>query len=131
MRLQSSIAIFLILSLLKNVHSKSLIIEVPHDDEEALAFRLIHVNDIHAHFDPINEITGRCNAEQAENEKCYGGVARLKTAVDQIRNMEPKMESLFLNAGDYYQVHYLCKKKKSKYSSKNKTTTSFSNLHFI
>ena len=113
MRLQSSIAIFLILSLLKNVHSKSLIIEVPHDDEEALAFRLIHVNDIHAHFDPINEITGRCNAEQAENEKCYGGVARLKTAVDQIRNMEPKMESLFLNAGDYYQVHlhYFCKKR--------------------
>ena len=108
MRLQSSIAIFFIL--LKNVHSKSLTIEVPHDDVEALSFRLIHVNDIHAHFDPINEITGRCNAEQAENGNCFGGVARLKTAVDQIRNMEPKMESLFLNAGDYYQVYYLCKK---------------------
>ena len=113
MRLQSSIAIFFILSLLKNVHLKSLTIEVPHDDEEALAFRLIHVNDIHAHFDPINEITGRCNAEQAENGKCFGGVARLKTAVDEIKNMEPKMESLFLNAGDYYQVHlhYFCKKR--------------------
>ena len=103
MRLQSSIAIFFIL--LKIVHSKSLTIEVPHDDVEALSLRLIHVNDIHAHFDPINEITGRCNAEQAANENCFGGVARLKTAVDQIRNMEPKMESLFLNAGDYYQVH--------------------------
>ena len=109
-----NIAIFFILSLLKNVHSKSLTIEVPHDDVEDLSFRLIHVNDIHAHFDPINEITGRCNAEQAENRNCFGGVARLKTAVDQIRNMEPKMESLFLNAGDYYQVHYFCKKKKKK-----------------
>ena len=77
-----------------------------HKTKEALAFRLVHINDIHAHFDPINENLGRCHQEQAQNKQCYGGVARLKTAVDQIRNMKPKMDSIFINAGDYYQVSY-------------------------
>ena len=72
--------------------------------EESLAFRLIHINDIHAHFDQVNEHTGRCKAEDAASNSCFGGIARVKTAVDGIRNLKPDMESIFLNAGDYYQV---------------------------
>ena len=98
MKLQT--LIFIIIFYISYVELKFL----DKDPNEALAFRLIHINDIHAHFDQVSEITGRCKAEQAANGDCYGGVARLKTAVDGIRNLEPKMESIFLNAGDYYQV---------------------------
>ena len=77
---------------------------ISKDPREALAFRVIHINDIHAHYDQINEILGRCNVEQAEAKQCYGGVARVKTAVDEIRHLQPEMDSIFLNAGDYYQV---------------------------
>ena len=92
--------LFICVILFKYVNLKSL-----NDNfKEALAFRLVHINDIHAHFDQINEILGRCNIQQAESNQCYGGVARLKTAVDQIRNLKPEMDSIFLNAGDYYQV---------------------------
>ena len=71
-------------------------------NKEAVAFRLIHINDIHAHFDQVSENVGRCKADQ--DNACFGGVARLKTAVDHIRNLKPEMDSIFLNAGDYYQV---------------------------
>ncbi len=35
-----------------------------------------HVNDIHAHFDQVNEDVGRCHEEQAEAGECYGGMSR-------------------------------------------------------
>ena len=76
-----NIAIFFILSLLKNVHSKSLTIEVPHDDVEALSFRLIHVNDIHAHFEEVSAELGRCQ----KDKPCYGGAARMATKVIELR----------------------------------------------
>ena len=95
--------LFICVLLFKYVFLKSL-----NDDfKESLAFRLAHINDIHAHFDQINEILGRCNIQQANSNQCYGGVARLKTAVDQVRNLKPEMDSIFLNAGDYYQVSFI------------------------
>ena len=95
--------LFICVLLFKYVFLKSL-----NDDfKESLAFRLVHINDIHAHFDQINEILGRCNIQQANSNQCYGGVARLKTAVDQVRNLKPEMDSIFLNAGDYYQVSFI------------------------
>ena len=77
---------------------------IKSENKTHLSFRLIHVNDIHAHFDQVSVNVGRCNAENAKNNACYGGIARMKTAVNQIRNLEPRMESIFLNAGDFYQV---------------------------
>ena len=87
----------------QSVELRSIKIKVD-SKEESLAFRLIHINDIHAHFDQVNEHTGRCKAEDAASNSCFGGIARVKTAVDGIRNLKPDMESIFLNAGDYYQV---------------------------
>lgn len=73
-------------------------------EEASLSFKLIHINDIHAHFEEVNENVGRCHREQAEANQCFGGAPRIKTAVDQIRNEKPDLPSVFLNAGDYYQV---------------------------
>ena len=35
-----------------------------------------HLNDIHAHFEEVNEEVGRCHEEQAEAGECYGGMSR-------------------------------------------------------
>ena len=58
---------------------------------------VVHINDIHAHFEEINANTSRCRAEN----DCFGGVARLNYKKNEIMNNAPN--SIFLNAGDFYQ----------------------------
>ena len=98
-------AIVICIIFFQSVELRSVTIEVDPNEVESLAFRLIHINDIHAHYDQVSENTGRCKAEEAASYSCFGGIARVKTAVDGIRNLKPDMESIFLNAGDYYQVY--------------------------
>ena len=69
---------------------------------ESLDLTILHVNDIHSHFDEINSYTGRCHEEQADKGECFGGAGRMATKVKEIRNQDPT-KTLFLNAGDYYQ----------------------------
>ena len=64
-------------------------------DGNDFTLTVVHVNDIHAHFEQVNEQvrmkstiysnncyfyltfqTGRCHTEQAEAEQCFGGAAR-------------------------------------------------------
>ena len=60
---------------------------------------VIHVNDIHAHFDPVNAGLSRCHQNQ---EPCFGGAARLYTKVKELRQINPN-STILLNGGDYYQ----------------------------
>ena len=64
------------------------------------AFRLtvLHTNDLHSRFDQVSKTGGECNSRS----KCYGGVARIKHLADQIRAQNPN--TVFLNAGDFFQV---------------------------
>ena len=71
-------------------------------DIESLDLTILHVNDIHSHFDEINSYTGRCHEDQARNGQCFGGAGRMVTKVKEIRNKNPS-KTLLLNAGDYYQ----------------------------
>lgn len=70
---------------------------------EATSFNLtiFHLNDFHARYEETNVFSGRCSEEDKANNKCYGGFARLKTAVDQERAKTPNV--LYLSAGDYFQ----------------------------
>ena len=71
---------------------------------ETLDLTVIHVNDIHSHFEEINEYTGRCQEDMAQNGECFGGVSRTYTLLNQLRDGIQDQDSvLFLNAGDYYQ----------------------------
>ena len=77
---------------------------IPHQrasalDEVGLELTVIHVNDIHAHFEEVSINTTRCRAE--DNGDCYGGVARLAGLKNSIITEDP--EAIFLNAGDFYQ----------------------------
>ena len=68
----------------------------PLSDDDPFQLTIIHINDIHAHFEVININTTRCR-----DDDCYGGVARVQEKKNQILNQDP--EALFLNAGDFYQ----------------------------
>ncbi|KAJ9073554.1 hypothetical protein DSO57_1015130 [Entomophthora muscae] len=72
--------------------------------------RILHTNDIHSHYDESNVDGMDCTKEQVETKACYGGLARLKSAIDASRLKEP--DSLLLDAGDQFQGtqfygHYL------------------------
>lgn len=42
---------------------------------------LIHNNDIHSHFAPINEWSSPCDQNSLKAGKCFGGVARIVAKV--------------------------------------------------
>ena len=58
---------------------------------------ILHTNDVHSHYDEMNKYGGQCS----QPGECYGGMARLKTKLDEIRSMYA--DTLFLDGGDQYQ----------------------------
>ncbi|KAG9252994.1 Metallo-dependent phosphatase-like protein [Emericellopsis atlantica] len=57
-----------------------------------------HVNDVHAHLDEFSSSGTDCTEPE---EGCYGGYARIKTKVTELKEEHP--ENLWLNAGDEFQ----------------------------
>ncbi|WP_435164251.1 bifunctional metallophosphatase/5'-nucleotidase [Falsirhodobacter sp. 1013] len=62
---------------------------------------ILHTNDVHDRFEPITATGSTCGAEDDAAGKCFGGVARLVTAVDQAKARATN--PLLLDAGDWYQ----------------------------
>ncbi|KAF2345836.1 Calcineurin-like phosphoesterase domain ApaH type, partial [Trinorchestia longiramus] len=69
--------------------------------EADLTLSILHLNDVHARFEQTNVYSGRCTPGDELNNRCYGGFARIHTAVKNLRAELPN--SLFLAAGDYFQ----------------------------
>jgi len=66
---------------------------------------ILHINDVHARFEPINKYNSACSEEDNAAGECFGGMARLKTGIDQRRDAlagEGK-NVLTLDAGDQFQ----------------------------
>ena len=49
------------------------------------SLNVIHINDLHSRIEPINRFDSTCNAEDNAEGKCFGGYARVKTMIDQLR----------------------------------------------
>lgn len=64
---------------------------------------ILHINDFHARFDPITGSDSNCNAEDDAAGECFGGIARLKTIIDDTRARYKDGNSLLLSAGDNFQ----------------------------
>jgi 5'-nucleotidase len=66
---------------------------------------ILHINDLHSRIQPINQYDSTCPAEDDAAGECFGGVARIATAVDMMRGeLEADGENvLVLDAGDQYQ----------------------------
>jgi 5'-nucleotidase / UDP-sugar diphosphatase len=64
---------------------------------------ILHINDFHSRFDPITETDSNCDAETDAAGECFGGIARLKTIIDDTRAKYAEGNSLLLSAGDNFQ----------------------------
>ena len=62
---------------------------------------VLHFNDFHSRIEPVNKYDSICSAEDDADGKCFGGIARMKTAIDQRRKALENV--LVLSAGDNFQ----------------------------
>lgn len=82
---------------------------VPYQSEKtagksALDLIILHNNDMHARFEQTDVFSAQCTPEEAVENKCYGGFARVSYLLKEYRR---KAETggptvLYLNAGDTY-----------------------------
>ncbi|ODN02906.1 Snake venom 5'-nucleotidase [Orchesella cincta] len=68
---------------------------------EDLTITLLHTNDVHSRFTQTNKHSGSCSAAEEQDNKCYGGFARLHHKVKEIRLTHKNV--VYLSGGDYYQ----------------------------
>jgi len=65
---------------------------------------LLHVNDIHARMEETNKHSSPCTTKDRDAGKCYGGLARIVTAVKRVKNEDQGSNgALWINAGDFFQ----------------------------
>ena len=62
---------------------------------------ILHTNDFHARFEPISRFDSGCSAEDNAEGKCFGGTARLVTAIADARSRSNN--SILVDGGDQFQ----------------------------
>ncbi|MDE0097068.1 MAG: metallophosphoesterase, partial [Gammaproteobacteria bacterium] len=62
---------------------------------------ILHTNDLHSRVEPINKYDSNCSAKDDAAGKCFGGYARLATAIRTARADAPN--ALLVDAGDQFQ----------------------------
>lgn len=68
-------------------------------NSEPFTLTILHINDLHSHFDPTDPYGGRCRPGM--EDRCVGGAARHLHLTRELRKQHPA--SLLLNAGDNFQ----------------------------
>ncbi|QUJ75451.1 5'-nucleotidase C-terminal domain-containing protein [Sulfitobacter albidus] len=63
---------------------------------------ILHTNDFHDRFEPISKYDGPCSSEDNAAGECFGGIARMITAVAEARARGGENQ-LLLDAGDWFQ----------------------------
>lgn len=69
------------------------------------SLQILHINDFHSRFESITKTDSTCNAEGEQKGECFGGIARLKTAIDMKRDAAKASGGnlVLLSAGDEFQ----------------------------
>lgn len=62
---------------------------------------ILHTNDFHARFEPISKYDSGCSTEDNAEGKCFGGSARLVSAVNAARARSDN--SILVDGGDQFQ----------------------------
>ncbi|MBU0642146.1 MAG: 5'-nucleotidase/apyrase family protein, partial [Alphaproteobacteria bacterium] len=62
---------------------------------------ILHTNDFHARFEPISKYDAGCSSEDNTEGKCFGGSARLVTAVEEARKRSNN--AILVDGGDQFQ----------------------------
>ena len=64
---------------------------------------ILHINDFHSRFGPITGTDSNCDAETDAAGECFGGIARLATAIEAKRAELDGQNVVLLDAGDQFQ----------------------------
>jgi 5'-nucleotidase/UDP-sugar diphosphatase len=66
---------------------------------------ILHTNDVHSRIESINKYDSTCDAESEAEGKCFGGVARIKSMVDERRDAlsDEGKNFVVVDAGDQFQ----------------------------
>lgn len=66
---------------------------------------IVHINDLHSRIEPINRFNSTCSAEDDAAGECFGGMARVATKINELRDqLTADGEAvLVLDAGDQFQ----------------------------
>ena len=64
---------------------------------------ILHINDMHSRIESISKYDGTCGSDNEAEGKCFGGVGRLKTAIDMKRAELAGENVVLLDAGDQFQ----------------------------
>jgi 5'-nucleotidase len=66
---------------------------------------VIHTNDFHSRIEAVNAFDSTCSAEDAAEQKCFGGIARVVTKIRELRDRITAEGGnvLVLDAGDQFQ----------------------------
>ncbi|WP_172299168.1 bifunctional UDP-sugar hydrolase/5'-nucleotidase [Pseudoruegeria sp. HB172150] len=67
-----------------------------------LSVTILFTNDFHDRFEPISKYDSTCSAEDNAAGECFGGIARMVTAVSEARERAGN-NVLLLDAGDQFQ----------------------------
>lgn len=62
---------------------------------------ILHTNDFHARFEPISRFDSGCSSEDNAAGECFGGTARLVTAINEARARTNN--SILVDGGDQFQ----------------------------
>jgi len=62
---------------------------------------ILHTNDFHSRFEPISKYDSSCSEENNASGKCFGGSARLMSAIDAARSRAG--HSILVDGGDQFQ----------------------------
>uniref|UniRef100_A0A915IFF6 5'-nucleotidase n=1 Tax=Romanomermis culicivorax TaxID=13658 RepID=A0A915IFF6_ROMCU len=72
-----------------------------NDDGGDLELTILHTNDVHSRFLSFNQNVQPCTEKNRLHNKCWGGAARLATAVKKFRQLYKN--AILLDAGDQFQ----------------------------
>ncbi len=66
---------------------------------------ILHINDFHSRVEAVNAFDSTCSAEDAAENKCFGGIARVKAKIDELRGaiQAEGGNVLVMDAGDQFQ----------------------------
>ena len=71
------------------------------DGDETFELTILHTNDFHARFRPISKYDNNCSQESNAEGKCFGGTARLISAIKDARGRHEN--TILLDGGDQFQ----------------------------
>ena len=70
-----------------------------------MVLHILHTNDVHSRIEEIDAFDSTCDAETSAAGECFGGVARIATKINELRDQitADGGHVIVLDAGDQYQ----------------------------